>query len=251
MIGGMKNNMPHVSGGAAADDRSSRFFHGCFSAVLVVAIICAVAAICGCASDPVSGDVTLRIPAAAVNAAKDAAAALAEGRRGGNFATEEPDSDAEPVPDAAEEEPDSATEKPDSAAGSVPDSAAETLVFRFGGFDGSKAVVDPSVRISSLALSADGMSYRYEAGDLSAWGLSRTDAGALACAFSFDPASGAWVGGKFDWISSSRTTRDWKNIRAGYNGWNADAFFSAPRVAFCIVSRDGRRRTNLIEGAWK
>ena len=91
------------------------------------------------------------------------------------------------------------------------------------------------------------MSYAWAKGDLGNWGLARTDAGALACAFYWSDEEQAWIGGKFDWISTSRLTRSWENVRERYNGWDPDAFFAAKRHAFCIVSKDGRKRTNLVE----
>lgn len=69
----------------------------------------------------------------------------------------------------------------------------------------------------------------------------------ISAAFYWDGSR--WVGGKFDGISTSRTTRDFKNIKDGYGGWDWAAFSGARRRAFCIVSKDGRKRTNLIEEA--
>ncbi|MBR1608005.1 MAG: hypothetical protein IJ678_00140 [Kiritimatiellae bacterium] len=123
--------------------------------------------------------------------------------------------------------------------------AAPALAWNFGGFDGSRAVEDPATQIRGLSVSSSGMSYKWAAGSLKNWGLADTDASAIAAAFYWDGSR--WVGGKFDWISTSRTTRDWKNVRDRYNGWNPDAFFAASRHAFCIVSKDGKKRTNLIE----
>ncbi|MBQ9727633.1 MAG: hypothetical protein IJV65_09040 [Kiritimatiellae bacterium] len=124
-------------------------------------------------------------------------------------------------------------------------SVAGSLVFAFGGFRGEGAAEDPATQIGSGRFTSRGMSYTWTAGDLGNWGLGRSEAGALACAFYWDGS--AWRGGKFDWISTSRTTRSWENVRAGYGGWDADAFFAAKRRAFCIVSADGRKRTNLEE----
>ena len=36
-----------------------------------------------------------------------------------------------------------------------------------------------------------------------------------------------------------------KNVEDGYNGWDAGAFRSAKAYAFVIVSKDGRKRTNV------
>ena len=138
---------------------------------------------------------------------------------------------------------DAPAETPPAAPAARP--VAGSLVFRFGGFRGEGAAEDPATQISDVRISRGGLSYRWTKGDLGNWGLSRENDGALACAFYWDGAQ--WIGGKFDWISTSRTTRDFKNIDGGYNGWRADLFWAAPRRAFCIVSADGKKRTNLEE----
>ena len=127
-----------------------------------------------------------------------------------------------------------------------------SLKWPWGGFDGSKAALSDKARIKALKVTASGLSYAWESGGCEDLGASsRTDASCLACLFCFDGS--AWRGGKFDWISTSRTSRDLKNIESGYSGWDAAAFRSAKAHAFCIVSKDGRRRTNVIvqEGGLK
>lgn len=115
------------------------------------------------------------------------------------------------------------------------------LNFAYGGFSGGSAMLSEP-RISSLKVSSSGMSIHWDV-DLSGWGLADGDAGALACLFcKFD---GAWKGGKFDWISSSRSTRDFTNINIGYSGWSASDFNNATAYAFVVVSKDGKRRSNV------
>lgn len=124
-------------------------------------------------------------------------------------------------------------------------SATGSLVWRYGGFDGSKSVEDANTQIKDLHMSKTGMSYKWAKGNLRNWGVTPdTEAGALACAFYWDGKQ--WIGGKFDHISTSRLTRDFNNLD-GYNGWKREPFFSASKRAFCIVSEDGRKRTNLLE----
>ena len=127
-----------------------------------------------------------------------------------------------------------------------------SLKWPWGGFDGSKAALSDKARIKALKVTASGLSYAWESGGCEDLGASsKTDASCLACLFCFDGS--AWRGGKFEWISTSRTGRDLKNIESGHNGWDAAAFRSAKAHAFCIVSKDGRRRTNVIvqEGGLK
>ena len=126
-----------------------------------------------------------------------------------------------------------------------------SLRWSMGGFNGSKAVLHDGVEIGGLNVGRDGMSYRWVRGGCEQLGAgSRGDASkTLACMFYRDKA-GKWQGGKFDWISTSRTTRDFKNIHGGYNGWNAAAFDAATEFAFVIVGTGGRR-SNVIMGARK
>lgn len=144
---------------------------------------------------------------------------------------------------------------PDAAADAAPaaDGVAFSLLrWAWGGFDGSKAALSDKARIKALKVTASGLSCAWESGGCEDLGASsKTDASCLACLFCFDGSS--WRGGKFDWISTSRISRDLENIESGYNGWDAAAFRSAKAHAFCIVSKDGRRRTNVIvqEGGLK
>lgn len=139
-------------------------------------------------------------------------------------------------------------EKEDSVS-SVPSVVENTveLDFRYGGFKGGKAKEVEDCRISSLKVGSDKMSYKWLKGGCEALGAtSREDYDhTVACAFYWDGSR--WVGGKFDWVSTSRTYRDFENIRTGYGGWDAVAFFRATKHAFCIVSVDGKKRSNLIE----
>lgn len=121
---------------------------------------------------------------------------------------------------------------------------AAATEWRHGGVNFESAREDPRVQIAELRVGPDGLSFRWDRGDLSAWGLAPDQAGAIAAAFYWDGHH--WVGGKFDWVSTSRTSRDFANIKSGYGGWDYAAFAGAPRRAFAVYSADGRRRTNLI-----
>ncbi len=147
--------------------------------------------------------------------------------------------DAPPAPPETPTQPDTPADEADYSAFS----------WVYGGFNGARAALDKP-RIESLRMNGmSGLSYRWAGPNLSAWGLSHTDAGALACLF-LQRADGSWVGGKFDWISSSRTTRDFKNL-GGYNGWTLAGIPNPCRAAFVIVSADGRRRSNVITADWR
>lgn len=121
------------------------------------------------------------------------------------------------------------------------------LDFRYGGFKGGRAVEEPGCRIGSLKVGKDKLAYKWEAGGCEALGAKdKADySQTVACAFFWDGKK--WVGGKFDWISTSRTSRGFENIKSGYNGWDSAAFFGAKKHGFCIVSKDGKKRSNFIE----
>ena len=92
------------------------------------------------------------------------------------------------------------------------------------------------------------MSFRWESSPRipADWKRNDGEKGPMIVAAIFFWDGKKWIGGKFDWIDESRTTRDFKNIYGDYNGWSADAFFGAKRHAFCVVSADGKWRSNLI-----
>lgn len=148
------------------------------------------------------------------------------------------------------------TEK-ESQATSVPsvpsvveerDAAPEPeLEYRYGGFKGGRAKEEPGCRIGSLKVGKDKLTYKWEAGGCEALGAKdKADySQTVACAFYWDGSR--WVGGKFDWISTSRTSRGFEKIKSGYNGWDSAAFFGAKKHGFCIVSKDGKKRSNFIE----
>ncbi len=140
------------------------------------------------------------------------------------------------------------TSPPEAATNDADAVPFDTLRWKYGGFDGSHAVLDKP-RIGDLFFGSRKLSYRWTGPTLSAWDLSNSNAGALACLF-LQQSVGTWVGGKFEWISTSRTTRSYTNIHDGYNGWTLAGIPQACQAAFCIVSHNGRLRTNVIHGTW-
>lgn len=138
---------------------------------------------------------------------------------------------------------------PAPAEDSAASVAGSPLVWRFGGFDGSKAVEDPRCRLSSPTIMADSIRYKWESGVPSDWARNKTESGSLviAAAFFWDEDAKKWVGGKFEWTDESRSSRDCRNIYEGYGGWHAAAWEYAAKRAFCVVSVDGKYRSNLLE----
>ncbi|MBR1608026.1 MAG: hypothetical protein IJ678_00245 [Kiritimatiellae bacterium] len=152
-------------------------------------------------------------------------------------APQSPDGEAPSAPSSAAESPD----------GEAPSSPIAPILFKFGGVKADPAE-DARCRISGLKIGSTGLSFHWDGGIPAGWKRGATAKGpmVLACAFYWDERAGAWTGGKFDWIDESRTTRDFANIREGYGGWDAAAFFAAPRRAFCVASADGKYRSNLL-----
>ena len=133
-------------------------------------------------------------------------------------------------------------EKPASSSSSV------ALNWKYGGFNGGKAVEDPRCQISNLHVSDSGLSFKWLTDIPGDWKRQKDEKGVwVIAAVFYKDGSGKWIGGKFDLIDRSRATRDFKNIDSGYNGWNASAFRAAKKHAYCIASADGKWRSNVIE----
>lgn len=115
----------------------------------------------------------------------------------------------------------------------------------WGGFNGKNAAHKEGVIIRNLSVHGSGMSYAWQSGNCEALGASgHTNADCIAALFVL--VDGKWRGGKFEWISTSRLTRSWHNLH-GYNGWQFSAYEQAKEVCFVIVSKDGRKRSNVIK----
>ena len=120
-----------------------------------------------------------------------------------------------------------------------------SLDWCWGGFGGAKAKPVDGCEICSLKVTADGISYKWVKGGCEKLGAASRDDYDHTLACLFVRVGGKWQGGKFDWISTSRTTRDFKNVRKGYGGWRKDAIEAAEAFAFVICSSDGKKRTNV------
>ena len=123
-----------------------------------------------------------------------------------------------------------------------------SLKWTFGGKPNGSGARNGGVVISGARFSSRGVSFTYNH-DLSAWGYSSGALGGVACLF-VQKTNGQWVGGKFDWISSSRRSRGFENVFGGYAGWSLEGVPNPCAAAFVIVSPDGKRRSNVIAGTW-
>ena len=90
------------------------------------------------------------------------------------------------------------------------------------------------------------MSHSWQTGIPSDWKRGSTSKGPMVVACAFYEEGGRWIGGKMDWADEARSSRDTEKIHGGYNGWQSAGWDSAARRAFCVVSADGKLRSNLI-----
>lgn len=129
-----------------------------------------------------------------------------------------------------------------------------SLVWSNGGFSGKGARLDPVARITNLTFSKAALAYRWAGGGCEALGAkSAGDSDATICAVFFRHADGTWRGGKFDWISTSRTSREMKHINGStpYHNWDASVIPNPADSCFVIVSVRTGTRTNVIKSIWR
>ncbi len=155
-------------------------------------------------------------------------------------------------PTATSTSPTSSSSTPSTSSASTPANTSaddvnfSLLQWTYGGFKGEQAKLGAQPRISGLKLNNSGMSYSWKSGGCENLGATSASdySHTVACLFCY--SGGKWVGGKFDWVSTSRRTRDFKNVHDGYNGWSPAVFSRAEAYAFVIVSKDGKTRSNVI-----
>lgn len=150
------------------------------------------------------------------------------------------------APEGEEEE--AARPEGEGAPASPDEGDFSSFRWQYGGVDGAKAKLD-APRISSLRIANSGLSIKWEKG-MDCWGLADDEASALACLF-VTSEDGSVVGGKFDWISSSRKTRDFKNLETGYGGWTLSGVPKKTRAYFVVVTENGKRRSNVVAADWQ
>ena len=151
------------------------------------------------------------------------------------------------IPAPTEPTPDTPS-NPDQEPTPTPDTgdavSYNDLDFCWGGFNKKTAKV--AANIKNLSVKSDGFTYEWAAGGCESLGAENsTDASKTLSCF-FCKIDGKWKGGKHDYISTSRKSRDFKNIRDGYNGWDKGAIEKSTEYALVIVSIPKSLRTNVI-----
>ena len=95
-----------------------------------------------------------------------------------------------------------------------------------------------------------GSTLRWSVSDFDHWPHKRVgdaDCQGVACFFRW--RDGRWRGGKFDWIrAGGQSSKTLENVYHGCNGHTVPA--DGEVVGWMLVSVDGKRRSNLIEGTW-
>lgn len=150
-------------------------------------------------------------------------------------------------------DPTTPTPTPTPPSTAVDEVSYESLVWAHGGFNGSKAKLDPVVRIQSLSYDRSNVYYKWAAGDGILLGAKNSeDAGAtLACQF-HKGADGHWTGGKFDWIRPRNLSRPLHHIYGPepYSNWGSASISNPTDACFVIVSVRTGTRTNVIKSKW-
>lgn len=134
----------------------------------------------------------------------------------------------------------------ENVGGAADELSFHALRWTKGGINASGAV-KTTVSIGGLRTTKNDLYYSWVGDTLSSWGIGYGNADAVACFF-VQQRDGAWIGGKFDWISTSRTHRSIAEI---IHGWGLANLLNNPcPCAFVIVSRDFKKRSNVITSTW-
>lgn len=139
----------------------------------------------------------------------------------------------------------SAPSAPPAAASSEDAVDYSLLDWRWGGFKGAKAALSPA-RIKGLKVGSGSLSYAWERGSCSDLDAACTHSNPCCTCALFCRVDGKWVGGKFEHISTDRTSRGLGNVQEGYGGWDPAALSRADAYAFVILDDGAKCRTNVI-----
>ena len=99
-------------------------------------------------------------------------------------------------------------------------------------------------RATIKKINKNGLSFSWISGSCESLGPTKGKSDAACHARLWVKIGGSWSGGKFDWISTSRTSRDFKNIYSGYNGWSSSMLSKASEFGFDIYHPGTKKKTN-------
>lgn len=99
-------------------------------------------------------------------------------------------------------------------------------------------------------LTFDGKEFRYrQSAGTSKWTPRTGEKNVNQYACFFVKRNGVWTGGKFDWSSETRSSRERTNIDNGYTGGIRPV--AGEEVRFCLMDLNGTKRTNAPGVKWK
>ena len=119
-----------------------------------------------------------------------------------------------------------------------------------GDFNGASAVLDVP-RLSNLVFhGTKEVTFKWDVG-MASWGFAHESADAIASIF-FEHADGVWRGGRFEWISTSRTQRDLENLSDPKFKFDLSALPNPCRGAMVVHNgRAGTKRSNVVVAEWR
>ena len=129
----------------------------------------------------------------------------------------------------------------------VPSGDIDLSSAKWHGVDGRQAKVTES--ISNLTFDGKYFYYSPSKGTESwqPFNPSQKNCNQIACFFVY--RGGQYMGGKFDWSTYSRKSRESKNIRDGYTGGIIPV--NGEKVWFLLTDLNGKNRTNALPVIWK
>ena len=105
----------------------------------------------------------------------------------------------------------------------------------FGSCRPNGAVPITGCVISDLKVRNGKLTFKYAKGGCEALGATSKDDSDYTQCFLGIYVNGTWKAAKFDWISTSRTSRGLEHCDEGYNGWPVEEYRKATDFIFFIV----------------
>lgn len=119
--------------------------------------------------------------------------------------------------------------------------SCENLNWCFGDFDGSKAVETDKIRLGDMSIAPGGILYREVSGSCEALGPYT-----LACLFLEDGRGGA-IGYALPAKNGGGIQyKGFQKAVLGQDGWRPEELEKSRKLGFCICSRNGLLRTNVV-----
>lgn len=117
----------------------------------------------------------------------------------------------------------------------------------FGSPNVGKCRLTKDAIIKDFKMDKKGMSYKWVKGGCEQLGAKdKSDASSTLAICGYSNNGIDYHVTKFDWVSTSRTTRSWENVYDHYNGIDPDTFFNAQHHCFFICDKHGNYRTNIL-----